>query len=130
MTKRNLFTLIPLTLIAGSLVYSWVVFFTTPYGATWRQYVALALFVAPCLLFFVDYKKAVIDTLIYLLSGVFNVLSMQSTVTVFTINFFGYDNPVYINLLSLVLLILAFCLNFNTLVNMYLDFKEKKDKKI
>jgi len=89
--------------------------------------VALVLFIAPCVLFYIDYKKAIIATLAYLVLGTFNVLSL--TPVIYTWSFGFFSNSITapdFSPLCLLLLVVTFILNATTLFDMVLDIKEAK----
>ncbi|MGN6802391.1 MAG: hypothetical protein ACTHJN_10820, partial [Ginsengibacter sp.] len=61
--------LIPLGIITGLLIYSWITFFLTDIVITWQHYLALALFAVVIVLYFRSFEQTVIATGIYLLLG-------------------------------------------------------------
>lgn len=126
MKKQKIFILIPLLLITGFLMYTWVIFlFTNEMVGTWRQYTALCLFVLPAVLFFNNFKASIVATAIYLALGVFNIVSLTPAVHSLTITVMGLSTPDF-QPLALGLFILLLMLNLDTMVDMYLDYKGVK----
>jgi hypothetical protein len=133
MTKSNVLILIPLTIVAGLLLYCWTVILFTNIEATWRHYLALGLFGLLLYFQFHSWTKTVLFTGLYLLFGTCNLLSLTPSVQT---NSFGLRmvsveiwTPTF-QLLSFGLLILYFFLNFDNLTNIYLDYKESKGRKL
>ena len=90
---------------------------------------ALALFVGLIFLFFKNFKKAILGTGLYLILGTCNLLALTPSVTT---NSYGLKigslevwTPTF-QLLSFVLLLLFFFLNFDTITNIDLDYTEEK----
>lgn len=132
MKKQKILLLIPLTIVAGLLAYSWATILFTDVVATWRHYVAVGLFIALMFLFFRSATKTVLATGLYFIIGTCNFLTLTPSVTT---NSYGLKigsaemwTPSF-QLLSFGLLVLYFILNFDTLTNIYLDYKEAKQAK-
>ncbi|MES1221708.1 MAG: hypothetical protein ABUT20_39790 [Bacteroidota bacterium] len=132
MTKQKVFILIPLAIIIGFLIYSWFTFLFTDLLATWRHYLAVGLFAIVIFLFFKNPAKAIIATIIYLLIGTSNLLALTPSITSGS---YGLKigpaeiwTPAF-QPLSFGILILFCILNFDSLVNIYLDYKEAKNLK-
>ena len=132
MTKQKILLLIPLTIVTGLLVYSWATILFTDVVATWRHYLALALFIGLIYLFFKSFKKTVLATGIYLIFGTCNLLTLTPSVTT---NSYGMRigslelwTPTF-QLLSFSILVLFFVLNFDTLINIRLDYQEARQAK-
>jgi len=79
--KQKFLLLIPLAIIAGFLIYSWITFLCTDIIATWRHYLALGLFVLFIYLYLKSFKKALLATGIYLLLATFNAYSMTPEIS-------------------------------------------------
>jgi hypothetical protein len=129
MTKQKILLLIPLAIIGSFLIYSCVTILSTDVVATWRHYLSFALFSILIFLFFKNNKKTLLATIFYLILGTCNLLILTPSVTT---NSYGLSigsiemwTPGF-QLLSFGLLVLLLILNFDTLVNMYFDFKEAK----
>ena len=131
MTKNKILLLIPLTITGSFLLYCWAIILTTEVLATWRHYTGLALFVPLVYLFIKDVRKATLATGIYLLLGTFNALAITPASGTFWIGSDSVRTPP-VQFLFLGIFILYFILNFKSLINIYLDYKETealKEKK-
>ena len=128
MTKQKILLLIPLTIISGLLIYSWTTILLTDIIATWQHYLALGLYAVLVFLYFKSFTKTLIATGLYLLLATFNVFSITPGISESWFKIFGIETP-HFQPLSLGILILYFILNFDTLVNIYLDYKETKQTK-
>ncbi len=128
MTKQKILRSIPLAIIAGLLIYCWITILATDTLATWRHYVALGLFPVLILLYFKSFTLTVIGTGLYLLLATLNVLSITAEISAGWFRIGPVETP-HVQLLSLGLLILFLILNFDTLINIYLDYKESKKHK-
>jgi hypothetical protein len=129
MTKQKILLLTPLTIIAGLLIYTWATILFTDIDATWRHYSGLVLFVILIFLFLKSFKKAVLGTGIFLILGTCNLLTLTPSVTSnsfgIKIGSFEIGTPVF-QLLSFGILLLYFFINFDTLVNIQLDYRDTK----
>jgi len=128
MTKRKIFLLIPLVIAAGLLIYCWTIILSTDTLATWRHYVGFGLFLILAFLYFKNLKLTIVGTGIYLLLATFNVLSMTAEISTSWLRIGPVETPP-IQLLSLGLFILFAILNFDILIDIYLDYKEAKQLK-
>lgn len=132
MVKKKILLLIPLVIIAGLIIYSWAVILFTEVVATWRHYLALALFVGLTLLFFKNFTKTILGTGFFLILGTCNLLSLTPSVTTdaygIQIGSLKLWTPTF-QLLSFGILLLFLILNFEAVINIYLDYKEAKKKK-
>ncbi len=129
MTKQKILLLIPLTIIGGLLIYTWSTILFTDIMATWRHYLTIVLFIVLIFLFLKNFKRTILATAFYLILGTCNLLTFTPSVT---FNSYGLRiasieiwTPTF-QLLSFGLLILFSILNFDTLVNIYLDYKEAR----
>lgn len=132
MKKQQIRILLPLLIIAGFLVYTWSIILMNSISPFVQHYVALLLFIVLVYLFIRHFKLAVIGTGIYLLLGTFNLLTLTPSLVSHSYGFgpdpFKIMTP-GIQLLSLGILVLYGILNFDQLTEMYLDYKEAKEKK-
>jgi hypothetical protein len=128
MTRQKIFLSIPLVIAAGLLLYSWIIILSTDALATWRHYVGLALFLILTFFYFKSYKLAVVGTGIYFLLATFNVLSMTAKISTSWLRIGPVETPP-VQLLSLGLFILFAILNIDTLIDIYLDYKEARQAK-
>jgi hypothetical protein len=129
MSKPKKLLLSVLIVIAGVLGYCWYIILFTEIEATWRHYLAVVLFVPLLILFKKDIKKAVLCTGLYLILGTCNLLTLTPSVTS---NSYGIKigsveiwTPTF-QLYSFLLLTFFFLVNFNSLVNYYLDYQDSK----
>ena len=135
MRKRNFLLLVPLAIIAGILIYCWILFLFTPVVPTWRHYVALLLFVPLIFLYYKQFSRAVLATGIYLIMGTINLLALLPSITTTSYGMRLGSAEIWtpdFQLLPLGILILYSVLNFGTLINIrldYLDYKQAKKKK-
>ena len=131
MTKKKVLLLIPLLLIAGLLLYSWITVLTGDNILVWRHYTGLILFLPLIYLFTKNLRKALLATLIYLILGTCNVLTLTPSIIWnsygIRIGSVNLETPPF-QVLSFGLLILLCGLNFDTLVDIYFDFKEMRQK--
>lgn len=129
MSKQKILLLISLALIAGLLIYCWIIILFTNINATWRHYLAFLLFIGLIFLFYKSLTKAVLGTGLYLIIGTCNFLALTPSITTnsygIRIGSLELETPTF-QLLSFGLLLLFFILNFDTLINIYLDYKERK----
>jgi len=130
--KQAVLLLIPLGIVTCLLIYSWGTFLLTDMIPMWRHYVALGLFAVVVYLYFTDFKKAAVAASVYLLLATLNALSLTPVIKAYWIKFGNGVSSVKtppVSILSLMLLILFLVLNFDTLSDMYLDYKEAKSKR-
>ncbi|HEX9513364.1 MAG TPA: hypothetical protein VF939_22895 [Puia sp.] len=126
--KKRIISSIPFLIISLIVLYTWFEIITTEYIATWRHYVALTLVAINAALYFVKYKKAVLLTGIILILATFNLLSFFTIIQTSFLGFGSVTTP-EIQLKSLLLLVIYCAINFNLLINWYLDMKEGRAKK-
>ena len=129
MTREKKLIFIPLLLILVLLTYCWTIILTTDILATWRHYLGLIFFVLLIFLFFRSATTILIATGLYLLLLTFNAFAITAEIstTWFRVRFIS--TPPF-QLLSLGLFILYLVLNGNTLIDIYLDYKEARQVKI
>lgn len=126
--KKRIVSSIPFLIISLIVLYTWFQIITTEYIATWRHYVALALVVINVGLYFVRYKQAVLLTGIILILATVNLLSFFTIIQTSGLTIMGVSTP-EIQLKSLLLLVIYCAINFNLLMNWYLDMKEERANK-
>lgn len=129
MNTQKKFILIPMIVIAAILLYCWPIVLTTETLATWRHYLGLILFIPITVLIFKK-NNVVVATLltgVYLLLATFNLLAITPGISTSWIRIGPISTPP-IQLISLGLLVLYFCLNMNYLIDMYLNYKEAKQR--
>jgi hypothetical protein len=132
-TKRKIFFLIPFAIIVCQLVYTWAIFIFTEYIPHITNYLGLILFVPVLYFLYKDktFKKALLATGIYLLLVIFciaNIFTYTATGQ-WGIGIAGLMIPMpHMNGAAILIFILYSILNFGSLVDMYLDYKESKGK--
>ncbi|KAA5532273.1 hypothetical protein F0919_15870 [Taibaiella lutea] len=127
MRKKVISTAIILSIIGCLLIFSWTMILVDNYVIRWRNVTGLILFIPLPILIIKKYSLVVLATGIYLLLGSFRLLSLvpgvwESSVSVGKFEISGFD------WLSLVLLILYFILHIDILINIELDYKERRAK--
>lgn len=128
MTRQIIFLSIPLAIMATFLIYCWTIILSTDILATWRHYVGLGLFLILIFFYFISFKLTAIGTGLYLLLATINVLSMTAEISTSWVRIGPVETPP-VQLLSLGLFILFAILNFDPLIDIYLDYKEAKQAK-
>ncbi|MGN6247357.1 MAG: hypothetical protein ACTHNG_03315 [Ginsengibacter sp.] len=126
--RQKVSLLIPLGIITGLLIYSWITFLLTDVTITWQHYLAIGLFAVLVVLYFRSFEQTVIATGLYLLLATFNILSMTPQIITSWFKIGSIETP-HFGTLSSLLLLLFLILNSDALVNMYLDQKEAKTKR-
>jgi hypothetical protein len=132
MTRQKTLILIPLVIVAGLLIYCWTTILTTDLLANWRHYTGLILFLVLAFLFFKSITKTIPATGIFLLLATHNLLAFTPRITTYSFGLnIGPGLPLMppIQFLSLGLFVFYFILNQNSLINIYLDYKEAKELK-
>lgn len=131
MNKPKILLFIPLAVVAGFLIYTWWQIMFVTHWATWRHYTGLILFVAVLYLMFTNFKIAVVAAGVYLIIGTLNLLSITQDVLLYEgvqIISVKIGTSFFQGKLFLIFL-LYFFLNFDTLVNIRLDYLEEKEVK-
>jgi hypothetical protein len=128
MTRRKIFLLIPLLVAAGLLINCWTIILSTDTLADWRHYLGLGLFLILIFFYFKDFRLTIIGTGIYFLLGTFNALAMTAEINTSWLRIGPIETPP-VQLLSLGLLVLFAILNFEPLIDIYLDYKEARQGK-
>lgn len=131
-TKRKVLFYIPLLITACILANTWATFLFTGIYAQIANYIGLILFIPVIYFLFKDKscKKPLLALGIYLLLATFNL----ANITIFArssmgIIISGLAMPLpSLNGFSLLLFILYCVLNFGTLIELLLDYKESKGK--
>lgn len=128
MTRKKLFLSIPLVIVAGLLIYCWAIILSTDILATWRHYIGLGLFLILILLYFKSTALTIVGTGVYLLLATFNVLSITAVITTHWVRIGPVQTPP-VQLLSFGHFILFAILNFDQMIEIYLDFKEARESR-
>lgn len=121
--KKKIISIIPFFIATVFLLYCWEKIIAGENGITFRYTITLVLMVANAVLYFTNYKWAILLTGIILLLASSNLLSFY--VATDTINFtvFGIQTP-DIQYWSFLQLIIYGVINYIMLVDWYLDYRE------
>ena len=130
--KKNLF-FIPFSILTITLIYFWCTFIFTENIAAFSHYIGLLLFLPVIYFLFKDktLKKAIVLTGAYLLLATINLLSFLPFVMTTSFGISIGSINIYLpslNGFALLLLVLYCVLNFDTLVEIHLDYKEIRGK--
>jgi len=132
-TRRKILLFIPLGIIAVSLVYSWLLFLTGTRIPRISSYIGLILFLPIIFFLFRDqtFKTSLVLTGIYLILGTINLLSFFPFFVTSQIMVRLGEAEIWspnFNALIFVILILYSFLNFDSLVDARLDYRESKGR--
>jgi hypothetical protein len=127
MWKKILLTSIILLIIVCYLTTSWITITRKNYVVQWQHITALLLFIPLPVLLFKNYNVAVISTGVYLLLGIFRVLSLTAVIETGFIRVAGLNISGF-NWLPLGLFMLYAILHLGILFEMQLDYKENRAK--
>ncbi len=120
---------IPFIIIVFTCLYSGGLFILGHYGIGWKHILAFILVAANAVLYFYDFKKALLATGLLLLSGLFNLISFFAMISSiqFGASVFGpmVASPP-LQLFSLVYLVIYLGFNGNYLLDLWLDYKASK----
>lgn len=121
--KKKIINVIPYLIAALVLLYCWINIIVTDNAATLRHYITLVLMLANSILYFKSYKWAVLFTGVILLLATVNLLTLYAATQTFYIAIAGVQMP-EIQYWSLLLLVVYGVINYNRLVDWYLDYRE------
>lgn len=131
--KRKILFFIPFAIVSIILLYSWLLFIFSDNIPSFSHYLGLIFFL-PIIYFLFKgktIKKPIILTGVYLVLATINILSFFPFVFTSSLNIsigsFTLFTPA-INALALLILIIYSVLNFDSLVDIYLDYKEAHGK--
>jgi hypothetical protein len=127
MRKKFILTSLVLLAIACFLITSWITIINENYIVKWRHITALALFIPLPILLFRRYNLAVLGTGIYLLLGLFRVITLTAGISTGSLGIGGIEISGF-NWLCLGLFILFLILHLDILIDMQLDYKERRAK--
>ena len=121
-------TLIPLLLIGGFVIFSWVIFLSTDYQPVFQHYLTLLLFAPLVYLFFTRLKWATVLTGVFLLLATINLLPLTPGIETTWVSIGKVILPSF-QFFGLMILIVYAILNFDVLTEIYLDYKDAKSHK-
>lgn len=131
--RKKIPFLIPVLIISALLVYTWIIFLVTDYVARVPHYLGLILFIPVLYCWYIDKSltKPIIATGIYLLLATANLLAIEPAIKTSSygikLGSLEICTPTF-NGLSFLLFVVYAILNFSSLVEIYLDYKEAKGK--
>jgi len=132
MNKQKTLAFIPLLIIAGQLIYTWVNILFTDAVAGWMHFLGLLLFLPLPYLQYKNLKIGLFATGIYLILGTANLFSLTPSIIT---NTFGMTvgsielwTPAF-QPLPFGLLILYCIVNFNAFITIYVNYKVKDEPK-
>lgn len=128
MLKRNIRIIIPLLAVIILLIYSWSNFLAEIYEANWKHYLGLILFIILLASGFKNLKYLKIGLGIYLLLATFNAIAFSPAIKTSWIKIGTVSTP-QIQLLAAAIFLFYFILNFDNFIDIYLDYKESKEKR-
>ena len=130
--KRQILFYIPLIVTGCILAYTWVRFISEDYNPYITNYIGLFLFIAVIYFLIKDRscKKPLLALGIYLILATFYLANISIYIGVsMGITLFGLEIPLPpMNGIAFLLLILYCILNIGTLIELQLDYKERKGK--
>jgi len=119
---KKILNLLPFLALVGISIYTVIIFLTDSYIASWPQYLAFVLLIANGAVYFYQFKYGVLGTGVLLVVAMFARISFFPWIATWGIRIV-IDLPKFEpNMLGL--FVLYFLLNFNMLMNWYLDVKE------
>jgi hypothetical protein len=124
MTKRILLV-IPFLIAVAKITRCWTEIITSDTWPRWQHFSAIICMSIAVYLYFQSLTHAAIAIGVFLIIGTLNGFSMTLDIETTKIGIFGIYTPPF-NSLSLGLLSLYCLLNFVTLINLQLDYKERK----
>jgi hypothetical protein len=127
MKKKIILTAIVLAIISWFLIKAWITILSENYIVKWQHLTGLLFFLPLPILLLKNYKAAVLGTGIYLVLGFLRLLSLTAGITTSSITIAGLETPGF-NWLSLGLFVLFFILHLDILIEIQLDYKERKAK--
>ncbi len=131
---KKLLLILPYLLLAGIVIYAWVLFIKGIYSPEWRHWAALILVVLNGVLYLRWIKQAVVFTGVVLMVATINLLAFFPAISSWSVGIGAVHTP-GIQPGSLLLLVVYTIINGRYLVNLYLDRKEarlklKEEKKV
>ena len=127
MNKRTIQIGLPILIIVGYLAYSWTEILTTDILATWQHHLALVGLGITLYLAVKNWKIGIIGLGIFLILATLNIMSLVPGITSVGIKSFD-QTLISVQPAAVGILIVYLVLNTTTLIEMYLDHKEKQSK--
>jgi hypothetical protein len=120
--------MIPFFVLSLIVIFTWFQILTTENAATWKHYAGLSLLIINGVVYFFNHKLAVLLTGLILILATFNLLAFFTITETSFIRVGKIETP-EIQLKSLLLLVIYFVINFNSIVDWLLDAKEERAAK-
>lgn len=132
-TKRKIFFFVPFAIVACYLLYSWYIIFIESITPHFTNDLGVILFVPVVYFLFKDktFVKPLVTLGIYLLLASFKLANIFPYTHIYqvTLGFFGLKFPFPdMSGTAFLIFVLYGVINFGSLVNIYLDYKESKGK--
>lgn len=122
----------PFVVVMSITLSTWIDFIATDDVATFKHYITLALLLANAACYFVKYKQAILITGALLVLATLNLLSFYAKTNTWYVGFNIGDKQITtpeIQPITLFLLLFYCIVNFNFLIDWYVDVKEAKRNK-
>lgn len=123
--RKNAALFLPVIVIGIMLGYTWTTIISQQIIINWRHITATALFAVLVLLFFKKKQYALPATGIFLLLGLFNLLTLTPAVSLLWIYIGRLAIPMG-NMMCLLLFLVYFFLNLDPLLDMQIAYSEAK----
>ena len=127
MLKKRILPLAPFLVLAATGLYNLGEFIFTHYVTDLRHRIAFGSLAVNTCLYFFQFRPAIVATGVFLLLATFNFISFYVETTVRSVGIAGVFTP-GVQLSMLFLLIGYVIVEFDLLVDWYLDFKERKQR--
>ena len=122
--KSKIVKSLPYVILCSIVIYTWYIFLFTEYVANWRHYLLLSLLVVNGIFYYYRFRSAIFYTGIILLLCTFFILPPFKEIESSFINIGPVPIP-WIEFWSFLILIFYICVNFNFLIDFYLDWKDR-----
>lgn len=123
--KYRILQVTPFAMLSCIVANTWFIFISTDYEATWGHYLLLAFILINAVFYFKNWKLAVLLTGILLLGCTFYLLPPFMQVESAFIHIGPVPIP-WIEYWSFLIFLIYFIINFNYLIELYLDFQEHR----
>lgn len=127
--RQKLFSLLPFIVLCVVILYTCVEIIATDYAASLRHYLAMAIMFCNGVLYFTKYRLAIIFTGIILILATFDMLAFFSVVKTYYWSVNIADKSIStpgIQLVPLIVLVVYCLINFNLLIDCYIDYMDTK----
>jgi hypothetical protein len=124
-SKSKIVKSLPYLILCSIVAYTWYMFLFTEFVANWRHYLLLIFLILNGYFYFTRFRPAIFYTGFILILCTFFLLPPFKEIESSFISIGPMPIP-WIEYRSLLMLILYFCLNFNLLIDYYLDWKDRK----